>query len=77
MVLNSFTNNIQYGSINKDIFIDNILNDLQIEGEVGEHDAEVDSANTMYEFKARLEMTAEEFIEICPSVADYNENYTI
>lgn len=70
----------QYNSTNRDISVGNILNDLQIEGEAGEHDAEVDSVNTMYEFKAmleRLEMTAQELIDICPSVVDYNENYTV
>lgn len=70
----------QYNSTNRDISVGNILNDLQIVGEVGEHDAEVDSFNTMYEFKAmleRLEMTAQELIEICPSVVDYNVNYTV
>ena len=70
----------QYSAINKDISVGNILNDLQVEGESGEHDAEVDAVNTMYEFKAmleRLEITAEEFIGICPAVVDYNENYTV
>ena len=70
----------QYNSTNRDISVGNILKDLQIEGESGEHDAEVDAVNTMYEFKAmleRLEMTPKELIGICPSVVDYNENYTV
>lgn len=70
----------QYNSSKNDTSVVNILNDLEIEGEEGEHDAEVDAVNTMYEFKAmlqRLEMTAQELIDICPSVVDYNENFVV
>lgn len=70
----------QYNSSKNDTSVVNILNDLEIEGEEGEHDAEVDAVNTMYEFKVmlqRLEMTAQELIDICPSVVDYNENFVV
>ena len=70
----------QYNSSKNDTSVINILNDLEIEGEDGEHDAEVDAVNTMYEFKAmlqRLEMSAVELIDICPSVVDYNENFVV
>ena len=70
----------QYNATKKDTSVTNILNDLEIEGEAGEHDAEVDAINTMYEFKAmlqRLEMSAQELIDICPGVEDYNENYKV
>ena len=70
----------QYNSSKNDTSVVNILNDLEIEGEEGEHDAEVDAVNTMYEFKAmlqRLEMTVQELIDICPSVVDYNENFVV
>ncbi len=70
----------QYSSTKRDISVTNILNDLEIKGEEGSHDAEIDAVNTMYEFKAmlqKLEMTAEKLIEICPSVVDYNENYKV
>ena len=69
-----------YNSSKNDTSVVNILNDLEIEGEEGEHDAEVDAVNTMYEFKAmlqRLEMTAQELIDICPSIVDYNENFVV
>jgi DNA polymerase III epsilon subunit-like protein len=70
----------QYNSSKNDTSVVNILNDLEIEGEEGEHDAEVDAVNTMYGFKTmlqRLEMTAQELIDICPSVVDYNENFVV
>ncbi len=70
----------QYNSTNRDISVVNILNDLQIEGEEGEHDVEVDAVNTMYEFKTmlqRFEMSAVELIDICPSVVDYNESFVV
>ena len=70
----------QYTSSKKDTSVINILNDLEIKGEDGVHDAEVDAVNTMYEFKTmlqRLEMTAQELIDICPSVVDYNENFVV
>lgn len=70
----------EYNSSKKDTSVMNILNDLEIEGENGEHDAEIDAVNTMYEFKAmlqKLEMTAVELIDICPSVVDYNENFVV
>ena len=70
----------QYNSSKNDTSVINILNDLEIEGEDGEHDAEVDAVNTMYEFKTmlqRLEMSAVELIDICPSVVDYNENFVV
>lgn len=70
----------QYRAIKEDVSVSNILKDLQIEGENGIHDAEVDSINTMYEFKAmldNLDMTVDELIELCPSAVDYNENYNV
>ena len=70
----------QYKSSKNDTSVVNILKDLESEGEDGKHDAEVDAVNTMYEFKAmlqRLEMTAQELIDICPSVVDCNENFVV
>lgn len=70
----------EYRSITEDVSVTNILKDLKVEGEFGIHDAEVDSVNTMYEFKAmleKLEMSVEEIIQLCPSAVDYNKNYSV
>ena len=70
----------QYNSSKNDTSVINILKELKTQGEDGEHDAEVDAVNTMYEFKAilqKLEMSAVELIGICPTVVDYNENFVV
>ena len=70
----------EYNSSKNDTSVKNILKEMDIEGEEGEHDAEVDAVNTMYELKAivtKLDITVEQLIAICPSVEDKNSNYKV
>lgn len=70
----------QYSATSKSTSLTNILHNLEIEGESGEHDAEVDAVNTMLELKEmiqKLEVSVEELIELSPSAESYNKDYVI
>lgn len=70
----------EYKNTNKEISVLNILNELDLKGEEGEHDAEVDAYNTMTEFKEmlnKLGFSLAEMIDLCPNVKDRTENYVV
>lgn len=69
-----------YAGTNQEVSLEKIMEKLQIEGEVGNHDAEVDSINTMKVLSAmikNLECSLDEMIDLCPLAYDRNNNYKI
>lgn len=70
----------EYANTKREISVNNILKELNIEGQAGEHDAEVDAYNTMLEFKEiinKLGVSFTEMLELCPSAKDRTENFKI
>jgi len=70
----------EYKNTKKEISVLNILKELELKGEEGEHDAEVDAHNTMIEFKEilnKLGFSLIEIIELCPNVKDRTENFIV
>lgn len=70
----------QFSNTKKDTSVTNILNELNINGEDGEHDAETDAYNTMLELKEMLNVlnaSLEELIELVPEAKDRTENYLV
>lgn len=70
----------QFSNTKKDTSVANMLDELKIEGEEREHDAETDAYNTMLELKQMmsvLNVSLEELIELVPEAKDRNENYLV
>jgi len=70
----------QFSNTKKDTSVTNILNELNINGEDGEHDAETDAYNTKLELKEMLNVlnaSLEELIELVPEAKDRTENYLV
>ena len=70
----------EYKNTKKEISVLNILEELELKGEEGEHDAEVDAHNTMIEFKEilnKLGFSLLEMVELCPNVKDRTENFIV
>lgn len=69
-----------YSSTENSTSVVNILKELEVEAKEGQHDAEVDSINTMYALKtmlARQNITLTEFLNKCPGAFDYNKDYKV
>lgn len=70
----------EYSGIKRDVSVLDILKTLEIESETGEHDAEVDSVNTMYCLSgmlSELAISLDELIELCPKSIDSNDDFSI
>ncbi len=70
----------EYANTKAEISVNNILKQLNVKGQQGEHDAEVDAYNTMLEFKKiinNLGVSFIEMLELCPNVKDKNEDFKI
>jgi hypothetical protein len=64
----------------KDVGVVDMLNKLNVKGEINEHDAETDAYNTMLDLKGMLnvlDVTLDDLITLCPDVIDRNENYLV
>ena len=69
-----------YNNSRNDTSVTNILNELHIEGDEREHDAEADAFNTMLELKtmlSELNMKLDDLIELCPEAKNNNKNYEV
>lgn len=70
----------QFSNTKKDTSVTNMLDELKIEGEEREHDAETDAFNTMLELKQMmsvLSVSLFELIELVPEAKDRTENYKV
>ena len=70
----------QFSNTKNDTSVTNMLNELKIEGEEREHDAETDAFNTMLELKQMmsvLNVSLSELIELVPEAKDRTENYIV
>jgi len=69
-----------YSNSKKDVSLNNMLIQLNIEGEKREHDAEIDSYNTMLALKKMIEnmnISLLDFIDLCPESKDKTENFKV
>lgn len=69
-----------YNASKKDTSVQNIMANLEIEGDMNSHDAEADAYNTMLELKVmmqKLDMKLTELIDLCPKAKDKSENYSV
>lgn len=70
----------EYSNSTKSTGLQDILKDLNIQGEEIAHDAETDAFNTMLELKNmldKLNFTLEQLIELCPNAKDRTEDFKI
>ena len=69
-----------FSNENKARSVTSILEELNIEGDPKEHDAEADAFNTMLALKTMVEMRKtdiKEFVNLYPDIKDSTENYVI
>ena len=69
-----------YKNTKHEVSVTHIMEDLNVDGDKREHDAEADAFNTMLDLKAMansVEMSLEELISICPEAKNKNENYEV
>ena len=70
----------EYKNSKNDTSVSRMLEELNINGETREHDAECDSFNTMLELKGildSLDLTFEGLLILCPNVKNENKDYVV